>query len=90
MEEKQKESAPAETAMGNKTNAPQKDNSVLLSLHDLAFLIAGVLLAFSLLFRVVVVSGPSMKATLVDGDWLLLLGNVLYGEPKQGDVIVAS
>ena len=36
------------------------------------------------------VSGPSMKATLVDGDWLLLLGNVLYGEPKQGDVIVAS
>ena len=93
MEEKQKEPAIAETAKGNKTNAPKKenkDNSVLLSLHDLAFLIAGVLLVFSLLFRVVVVSGPSMKATLVDGDWLLLLGNVLYGDPKQGDVIVAS
>ena len=59
-------------------------------LHDLACLIAGILLVFSLLFRVVVVSGPSMNQTLVDGDWLLLLGNVLYSEPKQGDIIVAS
>ena len=69
----------------------QKIGSIFLSyLHDLAFLIAGVLLVFSLLFRVVVVSGPSMDATLTDGDWLLLLGNVLYQEPKQGDIIVAS
>lgn len=68
-----------------------KGESVLLAyLHDLVFLIAGILLAFSLLFRVVVVSGPSMNATLVDGDWLLLLGNVLYGEPQKGDIIVAS
>ncbi len=64
---------------------------ILLSyLHDLVFLIAGVLLIFSLLFRVVVVSGPSMNNTLIDGDWLLLLGNVLYKEPQQGDIIVAS
>ncbi len=69
----------------------QKYGGIFLSyLHDLAFLIAGVLLVFSLLFRVVVVSGPSMDATLTDGDWLLLLGNVLYQEPKQGDIIVAS
>ncbi len=71
--------------------APKKDGNVLLSyLHDLAYLIAGVLLVFSLLFRVVVVSGPSMNDTLVDGDWLLLLGNVMYSQPEQGDIIVAS
>lgn len=59
-------------------------------LHDLLTLIAGVILVFSLLFRVVVVSGPSMNNTLIDGDWLLLLGNILYNEPKKGDIIVAS
>ena len=64
--------------------------TVLSYLHDLVFLIAGVLLVFSLLFRVVVVSGPSMNNTLYDGDWLLLLGSVLYGDPQHGDVIVAS
>ena len=75
----------------SKSAAPQKKENIILSyLHDLAFLIAGVLLVFSLLFRVVVVSGPSMNDTLIDGDWLLLLGNVLYSEPKQGDIIVAS
>ena len=64
--------------------------TIVSYLHDLVFLIAGVMLVFSLLFRVVVVSGPSMNNTLIDGDWLLLLGNVLYGEPQAGDVIVAS
>ena len=69
----------------------RKTGNILLSyLHDLTFLIAGVLLVFSLLFRVVVVSGPSMDATLTDGDWLLILGNVLYQNPKHGDIIVAS
>ena len=65
-------------------------NIFLSYLHDLTFLIAGVLLVFSLLFRVVVVSGPSMDMTLTDGDWLLILGNVLYQNPKYGDIIVAS
>lgn len=65
-------------------------NVILSYLHDLTFLVAGVLLVFSLLFRVVVVSGPSMNNTLIDGDWLLLLSNTLYSEPKYGDIIVAS
>ena len=69
---------------------PQKGTGFLTNLHDIVFLVAGVLLVFSLLFRMVVVSGPSMKNTLIDGDWLLLMGNVLYNDPKQGDVIVAS
>lgn len=63
---------------------------LLLYLRDLVCLLAGIVLVFSLLFRVVVVSGPSMNDTLVDGDWILLLGRVFYGEPEQGDIIVAS
>ena len=37
-----------------------------------------------------VVSGSSMYDTLVNGDYLLLISNVFYQEPKAGDVIVAS
>ena len=69
-------------------NTPEK--TYLPYLHDLVCLLAGVVLVFTLLFRIVVVSGPSMNNTLIDGDWLLLLGNVFYTEPKQGDIIVAS
>ena len=68
----------------------RQDNGEFLSyLRDIVFLIAGILLVFSLLFRVVVVSGPSMNRTLIDGDYILLLNNLFYGEPKRGDVIVA-
>ena len=67
----------------------KKGNMFLSNLHDVVFLVAGILLVFSLLFRVVIVRGPSMKNTLIDGDWLLLMSNVLYSNPKQGDVIVA-
>ena len=79
-----------ETANDQRLTNRKKGGVFLSYLHDLTFLVAGVLLVFSLLFRVVVVSGPSMNNTLIDGDWLLLLGNVLYGEPQQGDIIVAS
>jgi len=64
--------------------------TVVMYLHDLVYLLGGILLVLLLLFRVVVVEGPSMNATMVDGDYLLLVGNVFYGEPKYGDVIVAS
>lgn len=68
----------------------RRSNFVLSYLHDLVFLIAGVLLVFSLLFRIIVVSGPSMKSTLLDGDWLLLLDNAFYHEYDQGDIVVIS
>ena len=67
----------------------KKENVFLANLHDVVFLVAGVLIVFSILFRIVIVSGPSMKNTLIDGDWLLLMSNVLYRDPEQGDVIVA-
>lgn len=64
--------------------------SVLLYLHDIVYLMAGMILILLLFFRIAVVSGSSMYNTLVDGDHLLLLGNVFYTSPKQGDIIVAS
>lgn len=74
-----------------KYNSKQSNKQNLIScLHDIVALVAGAILLFSLCFRVVVVSGPSMKNTLLDGDVLLLLSNVFYTQPKQGDIIVAS
>ena len=66
------------------------DKSILLYLHDLVFLLAAVIVVFLLCFRVVVVSGTSMNSTLLDGDYLLLIGDLFYREPQRGDVIVAS
>lgn len=75
--------------------SPKKERSgwqvsVLTYLHDLVYLLAGLILAFLLLFRVVVVSGTSMNNTLLNGDYLLVLSNIFYHEPKYGDIIVAS
>lgn len=64
--------------------------NVLLYLHDLVYLLAAIIVVFLLCFRIVVVSGTSMNKTLLDGDYLLLLGDVFYRNPQQGDVIVAS
>lgn len=69
----------------------QEGKTLLLSyLHDLTGLLAGVLLIFSLCFRVVVVSGPSMNKTLYDGDWLLVLSSTFYTKPQYGDIVVIS
>jgi len=59
-------------------------------LHDVVFGLTAILLVFMLLFRVVVVSGPSMRKTLEHGDALILLSNVLYQNPKYGDIVVVS
>ena len=64
--------------------------TLLLYLHDLIYMLAAIMIVFLLLFRMVVVSGPSMFGTLWDGDWLLVLGNVFYQNPEAGDVIIAS
>ncbi len=77
----------------NKDRGPDSGglkNGILLYLHDLVCLLAGIVLVLLLLFRIVIVSGPSMNDTLIDGDYLLLLNNVFYAEPKHGDIIVAT
>ena len=66
-----------------------KEN-ILLYLHDFVTWLIVILLVFLLLFRVVVVSGPSMNATLIHGDYLLLINSVFYRDIQQGDIIVAA
>ena len=88
MDNKEVSSGQPENEIQDKAKT-RKDN-VLMYLHDFVVWLVAILLAFLLLFRVVVVSGGSMNDTLIHGDYLLLLNNVLYTEPKQGDIIVAA
>ncbi len=74
---------PQEKKLGFKEN-------VMLYLHDAVYLLTTVLLILLLVFRIIIVSGDSMKMTLRDGDYLLLLSNLFYQEPRQGDVVVIS
>ena len=64
--------------------------NLVLDLKDLVYVLAGFMLIYMLLFRVVVVVGPSMYDTVVNDDRLLLVSSTFYREPKQGDIIVAS
>lgn len=69
----------------------REDMNLLLSyIKDFLIWVIGVILVFSFLFRIVIVSGPSMEKTLVNNDCVLLLGKVFYSEPKCGDIIVAT
>ena len=78
------------SSSNNKKNTEESGNTVMLYLHDFVFWLVAILLVFFLVFRVIVVSGISMNMTLVDGDYLLLVNNIFYVEPEQGDIIVAS
>lgn len=71
------------------TSSNKKGKVFLSNLHDIVILVAVILLVFSVLLRVVIVSGHSMNDTLVNGDCLLLLSNLFYREPERGDIIVA-
>ena len=64
--------------------------ALTLYLHDIVYLLCGLMITLLLIFRVVVVSGTSMNMTLLDGDYLLLLSNTFYRTPEQGDIIVVS
>lgn len=86
-------------AFGNfRSQGKKKDESeptsakenILLYLHDFAYLLAAILIVLLLLFRVVVVDGPSMENTLKHGDYLLLLSSVVYQDPQPGDIVVLA
>jgi signal peptidase I len=64
--------------------------SLVVDLKDLFHVLAIFMTIYMLFFRIVVVVGPSMYDTLVDGDRLLLISSTVYTQPKQGDIIVAS
>lgn len=64
--------------------------SILEFLHDIVAVIVILFLVLSVFFRAVVVSGPSMKNTLYDGDYLFLLSSTFYRNPKPGDIVVIN
>lgn len=64
--------------------------SVLSYLHDYVYILSAMIVVFLLLFRVVIVEGTSMNNTLLDGDYLFLVGNLFYHDPQPGDVVVAA
>ena len=70
--------------------ALSKPQQLWKDVRDILVILAAFMLVYVLFFRVVVVVGDSMNNTLVDGDRLLLISNLFYGKPQQGDVIVAS
>ena len=77
----------------NKEKKEEKRSPVAVGLdylHDVVYILAVVLVAFTFCVRVVIVSGSSMFSTLVDGDYLLLINRPLCGELEQGDIVVAS
>ena len=80
-----------EQTTSEEENKKIKGQKTILSyLHDLVFGLVAVLLVFMLVFRVIVVSGPSMKETLRNGDCIILLSSVFYNNPKYGDIVVIS
>lgn len=81
------------TEIEPKTIQPKQLNwqqNVVLYLHDLVFLLAGIMLVFVLFFRIVIVDGTSMNRTLLHGDYLLLINNIFYQEPQCGDIVVVT
>ena len=64
--------------------------NVVLYLHDLLHMMLFMIAVFLVAFRIIVVSGPSMYDTLLNGDYILLLSNVFYHDPQYGDIVVAS
>ena len=64
--------------------------NIVLYFHDLAYLLAVIMVLFLLVFRIVVVDGTSMNKTLLHGDYVLVLSNLLYPQPENGDIVVLS
>ncbi len=70
----------------------QKYKKIITDLYELLesviIAVVFVVLLFTLVFRIFVVSGPSMNPTLKNGD-RIIVSNLFY-TPKQGDIICFS
>ncbi len=79
---------PAENKPAQKK--PTRAQAFFKDIRDVLVVVCVFMLVYMLLFRNVVVVGSSMYDTLQEGDYLLILNNLVYRQPKQGDIIVAS
>lgn len=67
---------------------PKKGSEVYQNIRTLVTVLAVLILIFTFVARVVVVSGPSMENTLQNGDAMLVWS--LGYKPKQGDIVVLT
>ncbi len=76
----------------NKTNNENQTGGFVIEIYEwleaVAFALSIVVILFTFLFRVVSVSGPSMKPTLQSGDRIVL--NSLFYMPQNGDIVVIT
>ena len=81
-----------DTAAKAAANRTRKDTSLgyelYLNVRTLVFVLAALILVFTFVVRIIVVSGSSMENTLQNGDSMLVW--CLGYEPKQGDVVVLT
>ena len=81
-----------DTAAKAAANRTRKDTSLgyelYLNVRTLVFVLAALILVFTFVVRIIVVSGSSMENTLQDGDSMLVW--CLGYEPKQGDIVVLT
>ena len=79
-------------ASEKKKEAPKYtwQQNVALYLHDIIYMLVVVMVLLMLFFRVIVVDGPSMERTLLNGDYMFLVSNLFYNNPQYGDVVVVS
>ena len=80
---------------GKKNDTAEKvtytwQQNVALYFRDLVYMLAVVMVLLMLFFRIIVVNGPSMENTLLNGDYMLLVSNLFYKNPSPGDVVVVS
>ena len=82
-----------ETTTPPPTPSPTKKETSLgyeaeLNVRTLVFVLAALILIFTFVVRIIVVSGSSMENTLQNGDSMLVW--CLGYEPKQGDIVVLT
>ena len=87
----EQESEREEPASGGKRLAQERQvpgRELYQNVRTLVTVLAVLILAFTFLGRIIVVSGPSMENTLQNGDAMLVWS--LGYSPKQGDVVVLT
>ena len=77
-----------EECIAQRGRHPSERNDMNPSHHSSRRRLAVLILAFTFLGRIIVVSGPSMENTLQNGDAMLVWS--LGYSPKQGDVVVLT
>ena len=86
----EQEQTPVTPEVSQEAKKPAGKQAIYKEIREILMVLVAFMLVYVLFFRVVVVVGDSMNQTLVDGDRLLLVSSVLYRNPKQGDIVVAS